>query len=280
MYNYRTTIRNKLISWRDKAAGEKLVLLFDEAQFLLEQNGLAFRCIRSWPRETTNNCPSASVANNDSSKSKMVAVAAVFSGTNSALANFYEDLKPLPHQRYSRESMDAAATYFEGSRVLYNPFYDLCTIGCVQAKDQKETVGLSDFENVIPYGRPLFTVMQQAGTLSKEKLHHILKRMLLSAPALEWQSNMPALLSILATHVQMGQTSASNASLLVSKGYGILTSFSQGAINDKDNRTAVNCYFMDHVCSYLAMCLMDAGFKATAGNDILACLPNGGQKKQ
>jgi hypothetical protein len=85
-------------------------------------------------------------------------------------------------------------------------------------------------------------------------------------------------LSILATRVQMGQTSAS----LVSKGYGILTSFSQGAINDKDNRTAVVCYFMDHVCSYLAMCLMDAGFKATVENDIytLACLPNGGQKKQ
>jgi hypothetical protein len=58
-----------------------------------------------------------------------------------------------------------------------------------------------------------------------EREHAILLRMLLRQGAGRWENHEPALLSILASRVQMGQTSASVVSTLVRLGYASLTYF-------------------------------------------------------
>jgi hypothetical protein len=64
----------------------------------------------------------------------------------------------------------------------------------------------------------------------------------------------------------MGQTEASIASTLVSKGYGNLTSFIslETGKDEHDHVIAEFCYVTDPVCSRLAMCMMDKDW--TIGN--------------
>ena len=77
----------------------------------------------------------------------------------------------------------------------------------------------------------------------------ILRQMLLGQLPDTWVNKQSTLLSILATRVQMGQTSALVASTLVSEGYARLTSFS---ISD-DHHFAGFCYFCDPLCARIAM---------------------------
>jgi Bacterial TniB protein len=236
--NDRDNIKKQLLKWKEEYRHEKLVLLFDEAHFLLKQNAFPFRCVRHWLRETSN--------------TRNASVAAVFAGTNSSLANFYNE----PPLISGSSRGPAEATFFNCALKQYKPLYDLCTVGC--CKDHGSTPRETDFDKAVPYGRPLFTLMQRKDSL-KAAMPAILKRMLLSQSPSQWTSNIPALLSILATRFQMGQTAASIVSTLVSNGYGNLTSFTllETGKDEHNHGIAEFCYFTDPVCSRLAMCLMD-----------------------
>jgi hypothetical protein len=183
----------------------------------------------------------------------------VFAGTSSALANFYQE---PPEETNSRDPN--SNEYHEDGTGLYEPFFDICTIGRLRKK--LNVIGDSDYEKAIPYGRPLFALLHEKRQLEGDSEFAILQRMLLSLGGGKWENSMPALLSNLATRVQMGQTSSSIVSTLVSSGYANLTSFQRSNLNDGDNEdlheVANFCYFTDPVCSRLAMCLMDRNWKS------------------
>jgi AAA domain len=222
-------------------SNRQVLLLFDEAQHLLDNDGFAFRCIRWWLRRKDHN----------------VKIAAVFTGTNSGLANFY-----LESPKQTKSSRDADSPYHEYEAKMYEPFYDFCTTGCLLSRAGCNTTDRTDFENAIPYGRPLFVKMKDLS----EKLPDILKRMLLSASPEEWQKRQASIVSILATRVQLGYTATCVVSALVSKGYAHLTDFTRfddDKIPGSQQGIADFCYFTDPVCVHLAMCLMTSGFTST-----------------
>ncbi|KAG7373907.1 hypothetical protein IV203_013002 [Nitzschia inconspicua] len=135
----------------------------------------------------------------------------------------------------------------------------LTTIGC-QAQVMRSTKvsanNGTEYNNAIIYGRPLFSIMNDHGHL-EAKLPNILRRMLLSPGGgkgeVNWEKNLNAWFSILATRVQMGITSTSVASNLVAKGYANLTHVSPDF--------AHFTYLPDPVCARLAMGMMSDGWK-------------------
>jgi hypothetical protein len=237
------TQRDRTAAMVDNPRAKEVLLLFDEAQHLLDKDGFAFRCIRWWLRKKDHGVG--------------VKVAAVFTGTTTELATFC-----LESPKQTMNSRDADSPYHACHAKMYEPFYDFCTTGCLLNQEGCSTTGGNDFENAIPYGRPLFVQMEDLSI----KLPHILKRMLLSASPEEWQKRQASIVSILATRVQLGQTATCVVSALVSKGYAHLTDFTRfddDKIPGSQQGIADFCYFTDPVCVHLAMCLMTSGFTST-----------------
>ena len=225
---------NLLIKDNDDGNKKKrYVLLFDEAQHLLQTDidGWAFRVVRWWLR----------VERNES-------VVAVFAGTTSKLANFYRE--PPPQSTTSR---DANQQYLGAGNELYEPFFEICTIGLLAATAASDPDAVADdtteYRNAIPFGRPLFARLQTKSALTKEVEQSILSRMTLSKSL--WESSKEACLSILATRAQMGQVPFDLASELVSMGYASLTHCSRN-----DGKVADVCFFPKPVCARLSMSLM------------------------
>jgi hypothetical protein len=222
----------------------KIVLFVDEAQHLLTNDAFGFRCVRWWLRR--NDRPLAQVV-------------AVFAGTSSGLANFYRDIPAV-----TQNSRDSESTYIESGPKLFEPFFDLCTMGLFVKRTQPQLVPAdkndakeSDYDRAVPYGRPLFALLKQQDDLTTEREGVILRRMTLSEP--NWFENEQACLSVLGTRVQMGQTSFSIASHLVKNGYANLTYFYGPA------QIAQIAYMPDPVCARLAMCVMDPKWKMPHG---------------
>jgi hypothetical protein len=88
----------------------------------------------------------------------------------------------------------------------------------------KDISAQSEYENSIPYGRPLFVKMLEDGQL-EGKCESILDRLLLGATQKEIVGSqmIESRLSVLATRVQMGSTRIDMVSKLVAKGYANLT---------------------------------------------------------
>jgi hypothetical protein len=218
---------------------------FDEAQCFLETfsqragsdssvrtefPALLFRIIRLWLRKIRKN----------------VHIVACFAGTTASLSGFrFENDDSLQSSRASREWEPDEGKLYKMGTEFFPVFTQTTTIGCIAKTDEG-----SEYERAIRYGRPLFAIMEENGALSSKTIN-VLGRMLLSEK--KWDENLSACLSVLATRVQMGQTTFKIASDLVSKGYAILTSVSTG--------TARVCFMPDPVCARLAMCLMDENFE-------------------
>jgi len=249
---------------------KRLVLLFDEAQVLLTKqynvHAFVFQCIRLWLRQESR--PFESVA--------------LFSGTTASLANFFPDesIVSIISSRMGIKDKVDIRKFLPSGRELPPPFFQTTTIGCLtyKSKGKSDTVTQTDYDHAVPYGRPLFAKMAESSSL-ENRLDTVLSRMLLieedsrkkllkddternplETKAKEnpsekdfkwnWESNKESCLSILATRVQMGQTSTEIASRLVSKGYANLVGFST-------RNVAEICYHTDPVCAHLAMAIMD-----------------------
>jgi hypothetical protein len=230
----RYAIVDRMKDLIEKCKKGKLVLLFDESQFLLEDHGFVFRCIRWWLRQR---------------EGRAIQVVAVFAGTTSRLANLCREDQPSIFSQDARMNLDS------GGKQLYPPFFDLCTIGIFVTSDPLAIIpnGTTDYDKAIPYGRPLFALIHQKRELNLQSEANILWRMLLSDT--NWRNNRRAWLNILGTRVQMGQTSLEVTSDLISKGYANLTSFAYPFVVGAP--VAEMCYFPDPVCARLAMGLMD-----------------------
>ena len=231
---------------RESSDVKEIVLLFDEAQNLLTDDAFLFRCICWWLRFDRHNH-----------------VVAVFTGTSSGLANFYRD---PPKSSTSRDGDDAKYGAGTGGRIRA-PFAALHTIGLFAYRDigtEKDATwngpNRSEYHQAIPYGRPLFALLQrnkpqeqeqeqeQEHDLSPKQESAVLNRMLLSQR--DWRKSDRCLLSILGTRIQLGTTSMSVVSDLVKSGYANLTYYSQEA------SMALMSFPPDPVCARLAMCMM------------------------
>jgi len=217
---------------------ERVILLIDEAQLLLEENAgckhLLFRCLQKWLRQV-----------------RMEHVVAVISGTSLDLLDDYEDIDVS----FRRGSRDNRGFYTEHMNKLYPPFYHLTTMACfsddpplsndIYRNDTEST----EYDRAVRYGRPLFALMQQDGTL-QERHGNILHRMLLGVDrGWSWYKCESSWLSILATRVQMPSISRPVATELLHWGYANLISF--------EHKSAQVAYLADPVCARLAMAIMD-----------------------
>jgi hypothetical protein len=229
-----------------------VLLCFDESQVYLEDvtfsssrgektilKAFWFRVIRLWLRLR---------------KHRRHTVVAVFAGTTASLSNFRngDDDDILGSPTTSRDWTESTERYDKG--VKYFPVFSMTTtIGCLAATVDSTTEATSDYHRAIPYGRPLFALLHKSSPLDESKnLTAILGRMLQSSNE-EWMESDPALLSVLATRVQMGQTTFEFASKLVARGYANLLGVS--------DESAHITYMPDPVCSRLAMCMMAGGFQ-------------------
>jgi hypothetical protein len=263
------TIAKALYSLVRNSTKDKLVLLFDEAQCLVGLDGFGFRHVRWWLRQKREK-----------------QIVAVFAGTTSKLANFYEDVT-------TGTSRDTEAEYVNFSESspntnpskIYDPFFRICTIGCYRNESPPLTtvVGVSDLQRAAYFGRPLFAYLAKEGTLvrnddvsvtnygtviSNVKLHAILSRMLTSHTD-NWRGSKAALCSILGSRVQMGiTTSFAMASELVSKAYAHLVDFHPDDEGKIDNAVARVSFMPDPVCAALAMGMMNKKWKLTNGDDL------------
>ena len=215
----------------------RFVLLFDEAHYLLEKEhgleAMLFRIVRLWL------CFKRSYQS-----------AAVFTGTTAKLADFRikddldKELKTDTRDAWSKKD------YYARGQETMEPFHTTTTIGCLRKLDKQDSSVLekqTEYQKAVLYGRPLFAAMQMENDLSDENMKSIVKRMLLSRQ--DWQDDSTAWLSILATRVQMGQTTLETASDLVAGAYA-------NAIGSSSESLKL-CYMPDPVCARLAMCLMD-----------------------
>jgi hypothetical protein len=217
-----------------------IVLMFDESQLLVDDrftyDAFLFRCVRVWLRKIRG-------------QQKVVAV---FAGTNSKITNFLvkSDQELLPGKTYSRQWQQG--NYHEkGSSQLYPPFYHTATIGSCR---REPATGPTEYERATNYGRPLFAVMANKGTLHK-KISTVLCRMLLVPEGDDWESALQAVANFLGTRVQLGETSFDMISNLVAKAYANLSGCSE------DCKTLNLAYLPDPVCARLAMCMMDEDFE-------------------
>jgi hypothetical protein len=228
-----------------------VLLCFDESQVYLEDvtfsssrgektilKAFWFRVIRLWLRLR---------------KHSRHTVVAVFAGTTASLSNFRKgDDDDILGSTTSRDWTASTKRYDKG--VKYFPVFSMTTtIGCLAATVDSTTEATSEYHRAIPYGRPLFALLHKSSLHNEsDRLTAILGRMLQSSNE-EWKESDSALLSVLATRVQMGQTTFNVASKLVAHGYANLLGVSE--------KSAHITYMPDPVCSRLAMCMMADGFR-------------------
>ena len=221
---------------------ERIVLMFDEAHYLLEKrsyksknddstvelDALLFRMVRLWL-----------CIKRDGQK-----IVAIFTGTTAKLTNFAikDDLKA--ELQTDTRLYRSEKNFYERGSLTYETFYSTTTIGCLR-KSKEKPEQASEYVLSIPYGRPLFATMTHE--MLENGLTTIVSRMLRDTS--QWQSMEASWLSILGTRAQMGQTSFEIASSLVAHSYANLV-----GVSDK---SAHICFMPDPVCARLAMCLMD-----------------------
>jgi hypothetical protein len=219
----------------------RVVLMFDESQSLLRRDfgydAFLFRCVRVWLREKRDE-----------------KVIAVFAGTTSKITNFLiesdKELEPGLVSSRAIQKGEEMRYHEKGSNQIYPPFYHTATMGsCLPL-----VAGITEYERATYYGRPLFAIMASKEALHK-KISNILCRMLIVPQGHDWKSDLKAVMNILATRVQLGETSVDVVSELVAKAYATLSGCSE------DSRTLKMAYLPDPVCARLAMCMMDKNFK-------------------
>ena len=222
-----------------KKAGQRLVLMFDEAHYLLAPytfpdsgrrfDALCFRVVRRWICLKRN-----------------TQIVAVFTGTSTKLRNFkiLDDLEnKVTDSRDARVKLKDE--FYDRGMKEFEAFYMTTTIGSL-GKEPGSTMSYnSEYSEAVPFGQPLFAAMKP-NDLSAG-LAMIVCRMVLDPS--KWEAEENSWISILGTRVQMGQTPIEIASHLVGYGYMNLV-----GVNDKVART---CFMPDPVCARLAICLMD-----------------------
>jgi hypothetical protein len=256
-----TTTSPTSLPWQPQKNSDNAVLLcFDEAQGYLKDltwndegsnekvtaRDYPFRVIRMWLR-LKRHAP--------------VTVVAVFAGTTASIANFrferHDDAQAFLSARPpSRDWWLDVEMHEKGNR-FFPVFTSTTTIGCLADSMSSSLPEDSDsFKRAILFGRPLFAKLDREGRLDGAVMTSILGRMLqVRTMKGDWRMNDASLFSVLATRVQMGQTSYPIASQLVSNGYANLL-----GVSEKEEQLRIT-FMQDPVCARLAMGMMSDSFQ-------------------
>lgn len=253
-------ILDGLVSQSAPSAKTEIVLLFDEAQGLMEgtdsdgKGSLVFRAVRWWLRACRNE-----------------KVVAVFAGTTAKLSNFYP---PDPPARGVSRNEEVTYVNFKAGeddmKELYPPFFLLHTIGCLNGSTdatttatQKDDARDPGFRSALIYGRPLFAYYHLKGELNESKTRQFAARMVLSSR--NYEQDTRACFSVLGVRVQMGLVSSFDTlSELVSSGYACLVDFqqqSQQRLYSTYPPLARVAFMPDPLCATLAMRFMDESWE-------------------
>jgi hypothetical protein len=244
---------------RDEDETRLLVLMLDEAHYLLDKHtvkgddgtkldfdAFLFRAVRQWISKIK-------------SATKVVAV---FTGTRTKLGNFKVESGTNISGKTTLDSRyNASVSFYPKGRKVFDPFFYTTTVGCIRLVKKNPRQPTTEYELSIPYGRPLFAVMDSQAMLTDKNLATIVRRMLHNE---NWMKQVTSLLSVLGTRVQMGQTTVDVASKLVGYAYANLT----GIEEHNGNETARVCFMPDPVCARLAMCLMDENWSMNQGAEL------------
>ena len=222
----------------------KIALLFDESQVLLKKEfgyvAFRLRCVRHWLMEKPGR--QKSFRNN-------LTVVAVFAGTNLQLTDYHfeNDGMLVEAPRYSRGYQTKRREYFGTGMQVHSLFCETATMGsCLNL--MPKNAGLSEYEQAVYYGRPLFAHMATKGRLEKN-LPFILLRML---NHVKWnEENRIGWINLLSTRVQLGQLPAELAYYLVENSFANLLSY------NCESRAVRLGYLSDPVTAHLAMMMMD-----------------------
>jgi len=230
--------------------GEHYVtLLFDEAQHLTQNDsGFLFRALRWMTREHTFTAKGSSEA--------VYRITVAVAGTNSSLADFFPE--SIVRSKGISSRYQDEKRHYDGGKKLFPPFFMLRTQGCLSKRNYacKGSPNLSEYETMIRFSRPLFSKLHREGLMNEKTTEFdIAYKMVLYESGDNWIRSRRSCLSVLATRVQMGATSTSIVSTLVSKGYAHLTYFQQG--DDHVPSSASFAFLPDPVCARIAMCLTD-----------------------
>ncbi|KAL3928728.1 MAG: hypothetical protein SGARI_004949, partial [Bacillariaceae sp.] len=211
LYGKMSDVLDGIISEDANNLPRDIVLLFDEAHYLMDKaiKGFWFRVIRLWLRYKRGSCR----------------IVAAFCGTKSKITNFrfYDDVQEFA-KTDTREHARNPSNFNPFGKKLFDVFYTTTTIGCLRGEIKVEPA--NEYERSVLFGRPLFAAM-----LPKRKLQEpssvgsILKRMLVLDPGkdgTQWSEESKCCFNILATRIQMGQTSVDTASDLVGSAYANL----------------------------------------------------------
>ena len=134
-------------------------------------------------------------------------IVAVFAGTTAKLKNFaIEDDLKAELETDTRKAGSDPNEYFKRGRQMFTPFFSTTTIGCLRKNEDIQNIWTRHTEHFAAtlYGRPLFAVMTKEEY--KTFLPEAFARILLDDGE-SWEKNGAVWLNILATRVQMGQTS-------------------------------------------------------------------------
>jgi hypothetical protein len=184
-----------------------------------------------------------------------VRIVGVFAG----LANFIveSDSEVQPDKPDSREQQMKNKNYYPKGSKFNPPFYQTTTMGCrldLLANNADAATGRNEYTRAIYYGRPLFALMAKANNLDGNISKVLTRMLLLNETVDEWETNRNTSINLLATRVQLGQTTMAVTSDLVAKGYANLSGYLE------ESMTAQLAYLPDPVCARLAMCMMDEDF--------------------
>jgi len=253
---------------KEQSKRKAIVLLFDEAQHLTQGDTKNLFTLRKFLRKRR-------------AEQKIVAV---FAGTTTSLANCY----PTVEERKSSRNGEPEKNYIKSGYNLYDPIFELYTMGCFAGLILPQTTA-TEFEQAIPYGRPLFARLllenhpdanpgagqcvdhtgtypvQASKQLTNDDMAIILTRMLIDRtdPFQPSEPELFPIVSIWATRVQIGNTKEILADTLVSKGYAHLTTYTGTTQDDGLHPAFSLSYLPDPVCARLAMCMMTNNFELT-----------------
>jgi hypothetical protein len=289
-------VYNRLDKLIQDCSESKIVLLFDEAQHLLEHNdALLFWMVHWWLR----------LRRMDGKK-----IVAVFTGTTIKLSNYYPHSMKVPplflkKASDSRNEVTTVLLYYnDGIQHLqfHAPFFYLTTMGSIPYScpptsfsylNEEGTSSTDvDLENsnheyidAVFFGRPLFAKLLTEGVLNFGIRQNILRRMLFDC--IDDYDNVPFVwASILGTRVQMGYFSINVASRLVSNGYAHIivytprnnlshhtrlgeyeVSSTMATYRALDEDIVHISYLPDPVCAHLAMGMMDRDWNCEGLNN-------------
>lgn len=133
---FRTFLDSELTSTEEST---RVLLVFDEAQRLLEENSSGMHALRKFLRF----------------RGHCLQIVALVAGTTTCLANWY----PREPKLLSFRHFEPLDDCHESGNPVYGPIFEFYTMGCFAERIKLTHETATDLDRAVPYGRPLVARM-------------------------------------------------------------------------------------------------------------------------